>query len=317
VALARALDRDPDKRFETARQFGTAVQDAIAPVRRAWTHGQIGDYVCASFAEDIQKRSQQIASAVRTSVAPEAMPLIVQPDEDTEIDDGTQEFPPVDSAVSGTPVDARHIRTTRPEQAFDEPSTTGPALAELRAIPGTQPQPVVVVQHRRSLIWPLVAISMVVIAAGALILVWRQTQRPQQTLVIEGAGVVKNGSNTLVVEPNGAVEPEVVEPVTPPGPDAHVVAPRPRPVIDPLDAAAVKRTGTKVDRCLTTHGNPPRGTRVVLVIGVDGHAKATRVEPKAVDATPLGSCIKNVFEATTFPHGDRDREIEVTLRLPA
>ncbi|MEO7731723.1 MAG: serine/threonine-protein kinase [Kofleriaceae bacterium] len=318
VALARALDRDPDHRFATARELGTAVQDAIAPVRRPWTHGQIGDFVCASFAEDIQKRGQQIASAVRTSLAPEAMPLIVQPDEETEIDDGTEEFPPVDSAVSGTPVDARHIHGATPEQGFSEPSTTGPALEELRAVPGTQPQPVVVVEHRRSVIWPLVAISMVVIAAGALFLVWKQTQHPQQTVVIEGPGVHKRDSNTLVVEPSNeppAADPEIA-PLVAPGSDDPGAAPRPRPGPDPFNAA-VKRKKPEVDRCVTTHGNPPPGTRVVLVVGRDGHTKTITLDPRTVDATPLGSCIRSVFEATLFPHGDGDREIVVKLRVAA
>jgi len=315
VALAHALEREPDQRFATAREFGAAVQDAIAPVRRAWTNGQIGDYVCASFAEDIQKRSQQIASAVRTSLAPEAMPLIVQPDEETEIDDGTEEFPPVDSAVSGTPVDARHIRTTAPEQVFHEPSATGPALDELRAV--SQPQPVVVVEHRRSVLWPLVAISMVVIAAGALFLVWKQTQHPQQTLVIENPrpGVQRDPS-TLVVEPNNeAADPEPgVTPDATPAPAVEV--PRPRPGPDPFNAA-VKRKKPEVDRCVTTHGSPPPGTRVVVVVGPDGHAKAITLEPRTVDATPLGSCIRSVFEATLFPHGDADREVIVKLRVAA
>ncbi len=245
------------------------------------------------------------------------MPLIVQPDEETEIDDSTEEFPPVDSAVSGTPVDARHIRGASAEQAFNEPSTTGPALEELRAVPATQPQPVVVVQHRRSVIWPLVAISMVVIAAGALFLVWKQTQHPQQTVVIENPDVY-HGSNALVVEPSidpPATDPEVA-PVTAPGSADHVVVPKPRPGPDPFNAA-VKRKKPEVDRCVTAHGSPPPGTRVVLVVGPDGRTKTITLDPRTVGTTPLGSCIRSVFEATTFPHGEIDREIVVKLRLGA
>ena len=324
LALAHALERDPDNRFASARQFGTAVQDAIAPVRRAWTHGQIGDFVCASFAEDLQKRSRQIASAVRTGLVPDAMPLIVQPDEDTEIDDSTEDLRPVDSAVSGTPVDARHLRSPSVEQVFNEPSTTGPALEELRVVTGAQPPPVVAVHHRRSVIWPLVAISMVVIAAGALVLVWKQTQHPQQTLVIEGPGVHKNGSNTLVVEANddpAAADPEVA-PVAAPGSDDHVASPSPspspspRPSPDPFNVA-VQRKRAEVDRCLTMHGNPPPGTRVALVVGPDGHLKASTFAPKTVGTTPLGSCITGVFEATMFPRGALDRNITVKLRVAA
>src|SRR5215475_5801550 len=82
VTLARALDRDPASRFETARQFGSAVLDAVAPVRRPWTQGEIGDYVRANFAAEIAQRSAQIASAVRAGPDRQAMPLISRPDDD-------------------------------------------------------------------------------------------------------------------------------------------------------------------------------------------------------------------------------------------
>jgi len=62
-ALIRALDRDPAVRFDTARQFGTAILDAMGGVR-AWAQGEISDFVRANFAEEIGKRSQQVASVV-------------------------------------------------------------------------------------------------------------------------------------------------------------------------------------------------------------------------------------------------------------
>src|SRR4051812_17299879 len=201
VALARALDRDPAHRFDTARLFGSAVLDAVGAVQRPWTQGEIGDFVQLAFAGDLQRREGQIASAVR---APhEAIPLIESPDEATEIDDSSHEFPAVDSGVHGTPADARHVLAATDEQPFNEPVTTGPELEALRALRDvtTAPQPVVVVHARRSMVWPLVAFAMVAIAAGALVLVWRQMQTPQQTLVITGGDgkVIQDGSNTLTV----------------------------------------------------------------------------------------------------------------------
>ncbi|MBC7978695.1 MAG: serine/threonine protein kinase, partial [Myxococcales bacterium] len=132
VALAHALDRDPDSRFATARQFGNAVHDAIAPIGRPWNQGAISDFVCASFADDIRQRHAQIASAVRTVVALDAMPLIVQPEEETEVDDGTQEFPSVDSGLTGTPVDLRHLQPVSSEHLIVEPSASAPALEAVR-----------------------------------------------------------------------------------------------------------------------------------------------------------------------------------------
>src|SRR5262249_11929356 len=87
AALSRALERDPSVRFDTARQFGSAVLDSIAQVKRPWTQGEIGDLVRANFHDDIAQRSAQIAEAVRTGAARQVMPLITQPDDEgTEID---------------------------------------------------------------------------------------------------------------------------------------------------------------------------------------------------------------------------------------
>src|SRR3954469_7282059 len=80
AALTRALDRDPASRFDTARQFGSAVVDAVAQVRRAWTQGEISDCVRGNFAPEIAERSAQIAGAVRAGVDRQVMPLIARLD---------------------------------------------------------------------------------------------------------------------------------------------------------------------------------------------------------------------------------------------
>jgi hypothetical protein len=41
------------------------------------------------------------------------------------------------------------------------------------------------------------------------------------------------------------------------------------------------------------------------------------VRTVSVDATPLGTCIKNVFKAAVFPRGDRDHDLEIKLVHPA
>jgi serine/threonine-protein kinase len=324
-ALTRALDRDPHGRFATARQFGTAVHEAIAPIRRPWGQGEIGDFVCASFAEDIRQRSVQIASAVRTVVAPEAMPLIVHAEEPTEVDDDTQEFPSVDSGLVSTPIEARHLLPPSGEYTVSEQHTSAspiaPALEAIRVdVPATQPEPVVVIQHRRNVIWPVLAIAMVVIAAGALVLVWQQTQKPQQTLVIEGSNVIKNGSNTLVVEANpepvSAVDTNVgsAERASGAGRGSAVV-PRKAdpPSADERVKAAVKRKNADVKRCVAEHGSPPPGTAVLVVLGGDGHAETITLQPTSADATPLGACIKRVFESTAFPRGAPGYKLTIEL----
>src|SRR5262245_56970149 len=66
--IARALDRDPGTRFETARQFGTAILDGTQGIR-PWTQGEISDFVRHHFADQIGKRSQQVASVVHRTAS--------------------------------------------------------------------------------------------------------------------------------------------------------------------------------------------------------------------------------------------------------
>src|SRR3569832_2160801 len=61
LAIQRALDRDVNNRFDTARQFGAAVLDGLVGFR-PWTQGEISDFVQHNFASEIGKRSQQVQS---------------------------------------------------------------------------------------------------------------------------------------------------------------------------------------------------------------------------------------------------------------
>ena len=70
-------------------------------------------------------------------------------------------------------------------------------------------------------------------------------------------------------------------------------------------------------RCADEHGTPPPGTRLVIVVAPDGHPRRIAIEPASVDATPLGTCIKNVFKGAVFPRGERDHDLEIKLVRPA
>ena len=346
AALARALDRDPASRFETARQFGTAIVEAVSSVRRPWTQGEISDFVRANFAAEIAQRSAQIASAVRVGVDRHAMPMISRPDDETtEVDDETEEFGGASSEISETPVDVRHLRRPSAEQiAVDEPGEPPPTLGALRAVPAPvhAAQAPIVVVNRRSVVWPLIAFAMVAVAGCALFLVWRQMQTPGTTLVIDhgpNTQVERAGSDLVEVGPRAPVTPPGARP--PPSSDssaelsvspsrdrggatadppvearrdASVKAPieRRRPAGDPYQDL-VKARKAEVDRC-TTHGGLPAGTSMKIVIGPDGHPRSVTFAPAEFDATPLGACIKKVFLDVTFPRADHDIPLDVRLR---
>jgi serine/threonine-protein kinase len=346
AALTRALDRDPASRFETARQFGTAIVDAVSSVRRPWTQGEIGDFVRANFAAEIAQRSAQIASAVRSGVDRTAMPLIVRPDEETtEVDDNTEEFGGASAEISETPVDVRHLRRPSAVQVVvDAPGEPPPNLGALRAVPAPvhAPQPPIVVVNRRSVVWPLIAFAMVVVAGGALFLVWRQMQAPGTTLVIDhgpdtrveqsGSDVVEVGRREPGTAPGGPARPssDSSAELSVGAPGDHGGAPAELPVEARRDAPAkapadrrrpagdpyqdlVRARKAEVDRC-NTHGDLPPGISMKIVIGPDGHPRSVTLAPADFDATPLGTCIKKVFRGVTFPRADHDVPLDVRLR---
>jgi eukaryotic-like serine/threonine-protein kinase len=344
--LVRALDREPANRFETARELGGAVLDATSALQRPFTQGQLGDLVRAHFAHDIHQRSQQIASAVHGGLGRKTIPLIAQPDEETlEIEGAAQEFAPVDSPPSVPAADERY----RDGGMADGEPTELEAVQQLDMLrgvqgPGSQQQPIVVVNARRSLLWPLVALVMVAVAGGALYLVW---QKPPRIIVNNASGnrVVQAGPDSVRLEAPHREAPQALPPDRPAEPDTAADRPTRRPALrkpapgpspklaqpqanegvqpnaaPPSDAEVQKALDgaqSAIERCEKLHGATPPGTRVVLVVADDGAVKSVAFFPARLDAAPLGTCIATVFRAVAFPHGEDGRKFDVKLRRQA
>jgi serine/threonine-protein kinase len=206
AALTRALERDPNDRFETARQFGSAVLDGMSQYTRPWTQGEVSDMLRHYFAEEIGKRHAQVATVVNRNpgVSKRAtMPLFSMPDEETHVDDAEDtEFPSVETDVEGAPPwmprpaspapnpmgpqntteFQGHSSSGTPPPFGVETTGSAPMLQPLRGSPVMPPSantPPIVMVPQRSFVWPVVAILMVAIAGGALFLVWKQMQNQQ------------------------------------------------------------------------------------------------------------------------------------------
>jgi serine/threonine protein kinase len=338
-AVTQALHRDPENRFETARQFGTAVLDAMGMQRRPWTQGEISDFVCGHFADEIRQRSVQITSAVNSGTR-KSMPLIAMPDEDTaELEDYAPDFSPVDSESSQTPVDVRHLRGPSDEHtAVADPPASPPPLDTLRGVPAASTHqhpsgsqaPIVVVNPRRSVMWPLVAFAMVAVSGGALFLVWRETQTKRPPVFIDGRQV--GASGVFIVGPDdeqadGETDTDERNAQPAPGPPpvagsaAGSSAARSRAAVrnTPVESAEsiakrkklekavdeyVASQADKVTECIEAHGNVPRGSLAAVEVGPDGRLTAITLTPPRVNSSPLGTCIKNVLKAGVFPHDD-------------
>jgi serine/threonine-protein kinase len=300
--LARALERDPDARWDTARVFGAAVTDAISPFR-PWTQGEIGDLVHGNFADEIGRRSHQVQTAVHR-VPRTTMPLIAQPDhaepEGEQDDDG---FPSIetdlDNSIEVAPSKFESPAGHTPPPFALETSPSGASIAPIRPINQATTGSVVVVAPR-SLLWPIVAIAAVAITAVALVLVWQMSKQPAPppSVVIEQRADSSPANVTPLPVETGS-EKTVLPPDKPPPPADYN-----KPV------TARQRA---LEDCVSKNGGVaalPAGSVATIDIDTAGKAKVV-LAPPVLDSKPLGGCIKRVIEAAQFPAGPH----ELKLRL--
>jgi serine/threonine-protein kinase len=354
-AMMRALDRDPHNRFETARQFGSAVLDALAQFKRPWSQGELGDFVRHYFAEEIHKRSTQVAQVISRTGASNAratMPMLTHPDEQTEIDDDDDEFPSVETDVDAPPWMPRPATTppmnpNGPQHATDFSSSTSggtpppfgaettgsaPALQPLRGAPIMPPGPntaPIMVVPRRSVVWPVVAVLMVLVAGGALFLVWKQTQNKQPALVIERES---NPPPPIATEPAhetidaASADPVDEEPAVGSGSatgkgsgGTKVVKTKPAATrAKTYDSAIQGRVGD-LNSCVVDHRDAiPEGEMFATIkVGASGSAKSVRITPDSVNASTLGACLRNVLMTTRYPTAGSDVDIKIPLNARA
>jgi hypothetical protein len=71
---------------------------------------------------------------------------------------------------------------------------------------------------------------------------------------------------------------------------------------------------SQISKCGVEHGAPPAGAKIVIVVAVDGRAKAISLEPQGLDSTPLGACIKNVLGDLRFPKAADEKQVAVPLK---
>ena len=315
--IGKALDRDPDKRFETARQFGTALVDAIAGLKRPWTQGEIGDFVREHFATEIGKRSHQVAAAIqRTKPSEPGMgrtTLIAPPDDsltvDDDDDDDDDEFPAVESTVSELPLEVRAPQRgntpndfggSTPQPFGADPSTSGYQLKPLEAKR---------IESRRSLLWPLLAIAMVGVAATALFLVWTQMQHTDRPAVVNIISEPSQPPPDSVPEPVQVAEVGSAKLVVPPKrPD------KPKRTGNPYDEV-IQANKARISQCARDHGAPPSNAKVVIVVTTAGRAKTISLEPNDLNVSPLGACIKNVLTGQKYPAAAAEMQVSVGLKV--
>jgi serine/threonine-protein kinase len=337
MTLARALDRDAERRFESARQLQGVLLDSLG--FRPWSQGEISDFVRGQFADDLANRANAVSAAVNrkpsgiTGGRAGTMPVIAPAEPDAHEGDDDDGFPSVETDVDlqppfqlPPPTGPLHpiVPTTAPSDDSTPPpfaaETTGNALrldplSGLRPAPGgTMSSPVIVV-NKRSILWPLLAIAGVAIAGAALYLVYQQTQQPKAPPTVN------------IIQQDQTTKPPPPQPTPPPPPDpgpapgpgsgsAVVVVPPTQPVVhppvhpggNPYLAAISPHLGA-MTQCLHDHPDGDVPTVATITIAPNGKTKSVSWKPDSLDASPLGGCLKNVLMTVQFPKDKDDATI--------
>jgi serine/threonine-protein kinase len=362
-AIIRALDRDPRNRFETARQFGAAVLEGMQGAR-PWGQGEIGDFVQHNFASEIGKRSQQVANVVlpkSVGAARTTMPLLATPDDGLHEDDNDDDdgFPSVETEVEGAPPwmqrptpppPSMHASNsgdfaantgsgTPPPFGSEATGSSMPSLQPLRGQPAMMPNmgatgSVVVVQQKRSILWPLLAVAMVAVAAGALLLVYKQMQqqKPAEIKITQeqltptfdkGSSTDPVGPTHVMNQDGSAEEPAV--PVEDHGSAAEhgsaekgsaaKLVPAVKKKARTYDDAVIEKK-SDMEACFNTHRDialPSERIYASLTIAAAGKATQVEITPESLNASPLGQCLRNVLGSAKFPSAPNDNKIRFPL----
>jgi serine/threonine-protein kinase len=367
LAIQRALDRNVANRFDTARQFGAAVLDGLGGMR-PWSQGEISDFVHSNFELEISKRTARVRTVVQRStpgMQRSTMPLLVHSDEGQHEGDGDDdEFPSVETEIEGTPpwrptplpsppnagsvTDfAANTGSGTPPPFADGPTGTGMGSIRPFGVPqvgnGTQSN-IVVVQQKRSILWPLVAVAMVAVAAGALFLVWQQMQKQQppaeikitQESAIQPAPDPDKGTATTVEMPSNAAGSDPGSGSATAG-SADVAEPKQEPKQAPKASGKIDGTRmsdgeyerqvgkavTAIKRdlvsCLVDHRDAiPKSEMIAkLTIEASGKASVVQFAPESVNAGPLGTCLRNVLQTGNYPTARKQQIVNLPLKPKA
>ena len=285
AVLARALDRDPDRRYATVRQLGHALQDAFGSLR-PWGQGDLGELMRTTFAEKIHLNNAEISSVVRRSElgSPQTIPEIqrrTDPDESDyvsiETDVGDEPLPSSDPALFYQSSDVRSA-------AFGQAMRVGPQPTQPLGLPQVIGHPVA--PRRRVL--PFVA----VIGSSAVVLA-------------VGLAVVGGAPRAVAARPAGAASVER---------SARVDQTR-RSDHEPY-SAAIRLHERELDQCARDHGEPlPGGAKAMIIVGIDGRVTQIAIQPAAADRSTLGSCLRGVLHAVAFPAAPEVKELALGLAV--
>jgi hypothetical protein len=283
AVLQRAVDRDPDARYATVRQFGAAVLEAFGGVR-PWTPREIGELVMTTFGDELAQHDAEIARILLQSSPAQlhAIPLIKRRAADAAEAEQFSLDPKSDPMPSSDP-----------GMISQPPSGSRPGVA------------------RQSMQMPLVQLTRPM-APG------RSSALPMVG-IIAGAGALL-AIGVLLVDRHAAHAPRPAPPAAaPPAADGPRTADRvapPHAGANERYAVAVRGRAHDLDECARVHGDAlPAGAKAVIRIDPSGRPTRVVLLPETSDRQPLGGCIRDVLQGVAFPSAPAEMELSLGLAV--
>ena len=322
AVVMRALERDPDDRWQTVRELRDAALDTLPS--RAWASDEVGEFVRSTFATELGRTQTAVAQSIdRTEAARPAdwmtteVPIAAGATVDAEED---VEFPSVETDVEDP--DARTRGSKEPVTVVSMPgskratppsgtSLTGMSLPAISLTGMSSPAPGM----------PAIGAAMAGAARAGVELrpltepgseefAPARPSRGGRLALLIGAGFVLLGGGAAVIY---ALWPRPVEVATDVGFTTETrVVPK-----DTDDRAALDLHIQKLGLCTARHRTTHAAATASILIGADGRAKgAISFTPSELEGTPLATCLSDVFRAVTFQERPAESLFVIDIALP-
>jgi serine/threonine-protein kinase len=296
----RALSRDREERYATAKDMAEALSMACAPLGGPMTTGSIAEFVEEAFSDQIRERRQLVKTVAHSRAGAATAPARAITSEATP------------SAPNTSATVAQPLRRKTETEAVDA------ILDEITKSSGSRGK------------W--IALSILVLlglGGGAYAFVTSEkapAQPAPQIIVQQYPTPATPGTAPNTNDPGGvaiAVAPDAAAPAKASPPDAAPPVvdnndqkdprpPRPKGQ-DYFTKRFAKRSGA-IKQCVTKHAADFEGTPTVKVsikVATSGKVSSASLSPANLGASPLGKCIIGVARGINF--GRIQEEVRVTI----
>jgi eukaryotic-like serine/threonine-protein kinase len=321
VAL-RALSRDPDRRFPSARDMGEALDDALGGSGGVWKTSQVADYLMQHFGKLVEERRRDVQTGISTANR------LRRPRTTT----GSVDLPPEKTPTRAVAAEAK--REATPAEVAEPP-----VVAETRHETGSYREAPPPPRPSRARLW-IGAFALAAALGGGGVLAYQElglgggnSAAPTKVVVMNGeietedGRIARAGSRAAKDENDQAVgESDRAEPGTTAAasPDAGKqtasghnggASTKPKVDRDPY-RAELARHQDQIRTCFNQNATTVSGApELSLALSIDqtGKVVSAGLVPADLETTGLGECLLGVARGVTF--GRQDDDVKVTIPL--